>query len=144
MQLLQDCRRASLVAQDELIAVAIKELAVSSNSDHAAAAAAAPITIHSGSSVSDQSQQHQHRQMMLGSGDAAADAAFRSQLPAAAVDDVVHCEGQVMAEIGHHSRSLSSLESFFFSLRTVASTGAARKAKKSVLYAFALFVGFIS
>ena len=67
--------------------------------------------------------------MMLGSGDAAADAAFRSQLPAAAVDDVVHCEGQVMAEIGHHSRSLSSLELFFFSLRTVASTGAARKAK---------------
>ena len=129
MQLLQDIRRASLVAQDELIAVAIKELAVSSNSDHAAAAPAAPITIHSGSSVSDHSQQHQHRQMMLGSGDAAADAAFRSQLPAAAVDDVVHCEGQVMAEIGHHSRSLSSLESFFFSLRTVASTGAARKAK---------------
>jgi hypothetical protein len=141
-QLLQDCRRASLVVQDELIAVAIKELAVSSNSDPAAAAA--QMTIKSGSSVSDHSQQHQHQQMMLGSGDAAAAAAFRSQLPAAAVDDVVHCEGQVMAEIGHHPRSLSGLESFFFSLRTVASTGAARKTKDQFYFAFVLFVGFIS
>ncbi len=133
-QLLQDFRRDSLVVQDELIAVAIKELAVSSNSDPAAAAAAAPTTINSGSSVSDHSQQHQHQIMMPGSGDAVAAASFRSQLPAAAVDDVVHCEGQVMAEIGHHPRSLSGLESFFFSLRTVASTGAARKTKDQFFF----------
>jgi hypothetical protein len=143
-QLLQHFRRDSLVVQDELIAVAIKELAVSSNSDPAAAAAAAPMTINSGSSVSDHLQQHQHQQMMPGSGDAVAAASFRSQLPAAAVDDVVHCEGQVMAEIGHHPRSLSGLESFFFSLRTVASTGAARKTKDQFCFALVLFVGFIS
>ncbi len=62
---------------------------------------------------------------MQGLADAAA-ITFRFQLPAVAEEDVVHCEGYVMAEIGHHPRSIAafdSLELFFFSLRTVASTG---------------------
>jgi hypothetical protein len=50
---------------------------------------------------------------------------YRSQLPNTADDDDVHMESVISAEVGHQ-QGAHSIHEYFFSLRTVRSTGVQR------------------